>query len=49
MTLPSCLKIKMSCHQKTLNKVMSSVRRKHPSYGLERRKKIARGVIYGRK
>lgn len=39
----------MACHKRTMQKIMASVRRKHPSYGLERRKKIARSVIYGRR
>ena len=39
----------MGCHKRTLAKVMVSVRRRHPDYGLERRKKIARAVIYGRR
>lgn len=39
----------MGCHKKTFKKIMDSVRKKHPSYGLERRKRIARAVIYGRR
>lgn len=39
----------MGCHAKTRAKIMANVRRKHPSYGLARRKKIVNAVIYGRK
>ena len=39
----------MPCHERTLAKVMTSVRRRHPEYGLKRRKKIARAIIYGRR
>lgn len=38
----------MGCHTKTKVKIMASVRRKHPSYGLARRKRIVNAVIYGR-
>ena len=39
----------MGCRKITMKKVMASVRRQYPSYGLERRKKIARAIIYRRK
>ena len=39
----------MSCHQRTFNKVMASVRKRHPNYGLLRRKNIVRAVVYARK
>lgn len=39
----------MVCHKNTFNKVMASIRRRHPTYGLKRRKHIASSIIYGRK
>lgn len=39
----------MGCHKETKKKIMDSVRRKHPNYSLQRRKKIVNAVIYGRK
>lgn len=39
----------MGCHKKTYDKIMASVRRKHPNYSLKRRKKIVNARIYGRK
>lgn len=39
----------MGCNKKTFKKVMNRVRKQYPSYGLERRKKIARALIYRKK
>lgn len=36
----------MACNKRTFIKVMASVRKEYPTYGLKRRKKIARAIIY---
>jgi hypothetical protein len=38
----------MGCHTKTKVKIMASIRRKHPTYGLARRKKMVSSIVYGR-
>ena len=39
----------MGCNKHALRRVMASVRNRHPNYGLKRRKKIARAIIYSRR
>lgn len=39
----------MGCRPKTKAKIMASVRRQYPKYGLKRRKKIVSGIIYRKK
>jgi hypothetical protein len=39
----------MPCHKRTRKKIMDSIRRKHPGYGLKRRKRMTNAIIYGRK
>lgn len=39
----------MGCRKITFKKVMDSVRKQYPNYGLARRKKIASAIIYRRK
>jgi hypothetical protein len=39
----------MGCHRATKEKIMASIRRKHPAYGLKRRKKMLGAILYGRK
>lgn len=38
----------MGCTKKTYNKIMTRVRRQYPNYGLKRRKKIVRAIIYNK-
>jgi len=39
----------MPCYKKLRQKIMNSVRRKHPNYSLKRRKRIVSAVIYRRR
>jgi hypothetical protein len=39
----------MTCRKKTYEKIMAKVRKQYPNYSLKRRKKIAYGIIYGKK
>lgn len=39
----------MTCGKKTYKKIMDRVRKKHPNYGLKRRKHMVSAIIYGRK